>query len=193
MQGLNEKQVLREKNLAGKIDRAIFPALQGGPHQHSIAGKAIAFNEAMQPEFTNYVHQVVRNAKILAETLMENAINLVTNGTDNHLLLIDLIKTEGINQIGLGKSVAISLENAGIVANANTVPFDPSTPFKPSGIRLGTPALTTQGMKESEMKEIGFLMAKVIKNYDNPEIIAKVRKNVKELCNKFPLYPTIGD
>jgi glycine hydroxymethyltransferase len=188
LEGLDEKQSLKEKNLARKIDTAIFPALQGGPHQHSIAGKAISFYEALQPEFSDYAHQVIKNAKVLAETLMENGINLVSGGTDNHLILIDLINSDCLAKPGLGKQVAVSLEKAGIVANANSIPYDPSTPFKPSGIRLGTPALTTQGMRESEMKLIGYLIAKVIKNHDNQEVIEKIRGEVKELCDKFPLY-----
>jgi glycine hydroxymethyltransferase len=191
--GLNEKQILKSKDLARKIDGAVFPALQGGPHQHSIAGKAIAFHEAMQPEFTAYSKQVVTNAKILAETLMENGINLVSGGTDNHLILIDLIKSNGIGKAGFGKAVAVSLEKAGIVANANTIPYDPSTPFKPSGLRLGTPALTTQGMKESEMKEVGVLISKVIKNYDHDLIINSIKEQVEDLCQRFPLYPEYND
>jgi len=186
--GLDEQESRKARDLAGKIDRAVFPALQGGPHLHSIAAKAIAFQEALQPEFSGYAQQIVKNARVLAETLLSHDINLVTGGTDNHLLLIDLIKTSAVGKIGSGKEVAVSLEKAGIVANANSIPYDSSTPFRPSGLRLGTPALTTQGMKESEMKEIGELLAKVIKNHQNEELLRSVRLRVLDLCRKFPLY-----
>ena len=181
---LEEKEAEKEKGLANKIDRAVFPGLQGGPHDHVIAGKAIAFREAMQPEFQAYSHQIVKNAKALANTLMENNIKLVTNGTDNHLILIDL-RPFGI---GLGKPIAKSLEKAGICANCNTVPYDPSTPFKPSGIRIGTPILTTRGMKEQEMQLVGDWMAKVIKNPDDKDLQNKIKLQVKELCAEFPFY-----
>jgi glycine hydroxymethyltransferase len=180
--GLDEKKAKRAKNLAGKIDRAVFPGLQGGPHENVIAGKAICFAEAMEEDFQKYAKQIIDNARILAETLMKEGIKLVTNGTDNHLLLLDL-RPFGI---GLGRDVALALEHAGIVANANTVPYDPSTPFKPSGIRIGTPALTTRGMKELEMLDIGKWIAKVIKNYQNKTIIEKVKLDVEELCKRFP-------
>ena len=187
--GLDEEKALKAKDLATKIDREVFPGYQGGPHMHSIAGKAIAFYEAMQPDFNDYAQQIVKNAKTLADTLISNGINLVTGGTDNHLMLIDLIKTPAVGQIGLGKPLAAALEKAGIVLNANTIPFDPSTPFRPSGLRLGTPALTTQGMKENEMKEIGELISTVIKNYTNQEILTSVRLQVLDLCQRFPIYP----
>lgn len=173
-----------ENNLAQKIDKAVFPGLQGGPHEHIIAGKAIAFNEALQPDFKNYSEQIVRNAKALANSLMENDIKLVTNGTDNHLILIDLRKFG----IGLGKPIAKSLENAGICTNCNTVPYDPSTPFKPSGIRIGTPILTTRGMKEHEMHQLGDWMAKVIKDPENKDLQNDVSNQVKSLCSEFPVY-----
>lgn len=191
-QKLRQQELIKAKDLAGKIDRAVFPMLQGGPHLHSIAAKAIAFKEAMQPEFVDYARQIVKNAKVLAETLMNHGINLVTGGTDNHLILIDLIKTKSVGKVGMGKPIAVALEQAGIVLNANTIPYDPSTPFRPSGLRLGTPALTTQGMKESEMKEIGELMAKVIADNQNNELILKVKIKVRDLCQRFPLYQNYG-
>lgn len=181
---MNEKEREKAKNLALKIDRAVFPGLQGGPHEHVIAGKAIAFKEAQTPQFSQYANQIVKNAKSLADSLMNNGIKLVTNGTDNHLILIDL-RPFGI---GLGREVAVSLENAGICANCNTVPYDPSTPFKPSGIRIGTPILTTRDMKEEEMKLIGEWISQVIKDKDNKELQEKIKKEVKELCDKFPVY-----
>ena len=184
----NKYQSETKKKLAKMIDSAIFPGLQGGPHEHTIAAKAIAFKEAMQPEFKRYARQIINNTKVLAETLIENNISLVSNGTDNHLIIIDLTKTSSINEIGKGKDIAICLEKAGIVTNANTIPFDPSTPFKPSGIRLGTPALTTRGMKEEEMKIIGDYIAQIIINHRNKELIENIKVKIKELCKKFSLY-----
>lgn len=182
--GLDEKQAKKARNLGLKIDRAVFPGLQGGPHDHITAAKAIAFKEALQPEFSMYANQIVRNAQALASSLMENGIKLVTNGTDNHLILMDL-RSFGI---GLGRPAAIALEEAGIVTNCNTVPFDPSTPFKPSGVRIGTPCLTTQGMKESEMQYIGTLISKVLMDMDNLSLKQKVKEEVKELCKQFEFY-----
>ena len=171
----------KAKNLAKKIDSAVFPGLQGGPHENVIAAKAVAFKEAMSEDFKQYAHQIVKNAKALAQSLMDNNIKLVTDGTDNHLILIDL-RPMGI---GLGKQAAIALEEAGFCTNCNTVPYDPSTPFKPSGVRLGTPILTTRGMKESEMKFIGESMAKVLKDMNNKELKQKLKAEVKELCDRF--------
>jgi glycine hydroxymethyltransferase len=184
VEGLDEKQAKREKNLALKIDRAVFPGLQGGPHINVIAAKAVAFKEAMTPEFKEYARQVVKNAKVLAETLLNNGIKLVTGGTDNHLILIDLTPIG----IGVGKQVAVALENAGIVTNMNTIPYDPSTPFKPSGLRIGTPLLTTRGMKEEEMKIIGEWISKIIRDYKNDTLQNKIKEEVKSLCEKFPFY-----
>jgi len=184
VEGLDEKQQKKERNLAGKIDRAVFPGLQGGPHNHITAAKAVAFKEALSDNFKAYAQQIVKNAKMLAETLMENGIKLVTNGTDNHLILIDL-RPMGV---GLGRQAAVALEEAGMCTNCNTVPYDPSTPFKPSGVRIGTPSITTQGMKESEMKQIGEWMAKVLKDRDNVELKAKIKEEVTALCKQFPIY-----
>jgi len=182
--GLDEKQQKKAKNLAGKIDRAVFPGLQGGPHNHVTAAKAVAFGEALTDEFKVYAQQVVRNAQTLAGSLMENGIKLVTDGTDNHLILIDL-RPMGV---ALGKQAAVALEEAGMCTNCNTVPYDPSTAFKPSGVRIGTPALTTQGMKESEMRQIGGWMAQVLKDGDNADLKAKIKEEVRELCSQFPIY-----
>lgn len=182
--GKKHAKTRKTKNLAEKIDQAVFPGLQGGPHNHITAAKAIAFKEAMSEEFKDYAFQIIRNAKALSGSLMENGIKLVTNGTDNHLMLIDL-RPFGI---GLGRNAAVALEQAGICTNCNTVPYDPSTPFKPSGIRIGTPCLTTQGMKESEMKIIGEWVAKVLKDRDNTELKERIRENVKDLCAQFPVY-----
>ena len=180
--------IMCKEKFASSIDKAVFPGLQGGPHEHIIAAKAITFYEAMKPDFKEYARRIVKNAKILAETLMNNNIKLVSNGTDNHLMIIDLIKTKAVGKASKGKDIAIALEEAGIVTNANTIPFDPSTPFKPSGIRLGTPMVTTRGMKEAEMKEIGEFIVKVINNPDNKNLKEKIKKDVLTLCKKFPIY-----
>ncbi len=179
---------IEKKNMAQLIDSAVFPGLQGGPHMHSIAAKAVALQEAIQPEFKEYARQIVNNAQILAETLMNQGIKVVSNGTDNHLILIDLIKTNSVAKPGAGKVIAAALEEAGIVTNANSIPFDPASPFKPSGIRLGTPALTTRGMKESEMKEIGIMIAEVIHNFEDLAVQKNINMKVLELCQKFPIY-----
>ena len=185
LRGPRSAIILCKEKFAKAIDKAVFPGLQGGPHQHVIAAKAVAFYEAMQPEFKEYAHQVVKNAKALASTLMENNVKLVSNGTDNHLILIDLIRTLG--QPALGKPVAVALEEASIVTNYNTIPFDPSTPFKPSGIRIGTPILTTRGMREPEMRLVGNWMAQIIHNHENSELKQKIKQEVIELCQNFPV------
>jgi glycine hydroxymethyltransferase len=169
---------------AKQIDKSVFPGAQGGPHENIIAAKAVAFKEAMTSEFQMYGHQIVKNARVLAETLINEGMKLVTNGTDNHLILIDLTSLG----IGIAKEVAVALEEAGIVCNANTIPFDPSTPFKPSGLRIGTPMVTTRGMKEKEMQMIGKWISEVINDHNNISTILRVKKEVEELCEKFPVY-----
>jgi len=173
----------REK-YAKQIDRAVFPGMQGGPHENVIAGKAIAFKEAGSDEFKEYSEQVVKNSKTLAETLMDEGISLVTGGSDNHLILVDLQDLG----IGLGREIAIALEEAGICCNSNSVPYDKSGPFKPSGLRLGTPVLTTRGMKEKEMVMIGKWIADIIKTRDNIKLRGIIKEKVRELCNVFPVY-----
>ncbi len=175
-----------KKNLAQKIDSAVFPGLQGGPHDHVNAAKAVAFGEALKPDYTKYCQQIVKNAKALAEALMSNGLELVTGGTDNHLIVIKLVN-KGLT--GKGKEVQNALDEAGITVNKNTIPYEPATPFNPSGIRLGTPAVTTRGMKESEMKFVGECIARVIDDPTSKSVIEKVRKDILELCKKFPLYP----
>jgi len=178
--------IMCKEEHAKAVDKAVFPGLQGGPHEHIIAAKAVAFREDAQPDFKEYAKQIVKNAKVLAESLMNNGVSLVTDGTDNHLMLIDLTKK---NLTGKGKEVQNALDEAGLFTNKNTVPYDTASPFNPSGIRLGTPAITTRGFMESEMKFIGENIAKVIDNYENKKIIEKVKQEVKELCKQFPLYP----
>lgn len=188
LRGPRSAIILCKNELAKKIDLAVFPGIQGGPHEHTIAAKAIAFFEAMKPEFKNYASQVVKNSKTLAEVLMDNEIKLVSNGTDNHLILIDLINTKSVGKEGMGKECADALEESGIVTNANTIPFDPSTPFRPSGIRLGTPVLTTRGMGESEMKEIGEYIAKILNNLKDINLREKTKHEVLNLCRRFVFY-----
>jgi len=172
-----------KKNLAQKIDSAVFPGMQGGPLDHMIAAKAVAFGEALKPEFIDYQKQIIRNAKALAETLMENGIRLVSGGTDNHLLLVDLTNLEVT-----GKEAQVALDMARIHTNKNMIPFDPRTPFNPSGIRLGTPALTSRGMKENEMKIIGKWIAGILKDTGNEELIGKVKNGVLEMTERFLIY-----
>jgi len=173
-----------KKTLAQKIDSAVFPGLQGGPHDHVNAAKAVAFKEALQPDYKEYCKQIVKNAKALASSLMNNGLELVTNGTDNHLMVIKLVN-KGLT--GKGKEVQNALGEAEIYVN--NIPYEPGSPFNPSGIRLGTPAITTRGMKESEMKVIGECIAKVIDNYEDKSVIEKAKKDILELCKEFPLYP----
>ncbi len=175
--------------LARLIDSAVFPGLQGGPHDHTTAAKAVAFREALKPEFKEYAKQIVKNAKVLADELMALDIKLVTNGTDNHLILIDL-RPEDL--IGKGGLIQNALDEAGITLNKNTVPYEPSSPFNPSGLRLGTPAITSRGMKESEMKVIAEGLAKVIKSKGDSAVSAKIKQEILELTKQFPLYPGLS-
>ncbi|MBW2971710.1 serine hydroxymethyltransferase [Candidatus Woesearchaeota archaeon] len=172
-----------KKDLARKIDSAVFPGMQGGPLDHVIAAKAVAFGEALKPDFEAYQRQVLKNAKVLSETLMDCGISLVSGGTDNHLMLIDLTKT------GLGgKEVEKALDEVFIFTNKNMIPFDARSPFNPSGIRLGTPALTTRGMKESEMRMIGLFISQIIKKPGDAYLKSKIRAEVLDLCRNFPIY-----
>jgi len=175
--------------LARLIDSAVFPGLQGGPHDHATAAKAVAFAEAMKPEFKDYAKQIVKNAKVLADELMSLGIKLVTNGTDNHLILIDL-RPEDLT--GKGGPMQTALDEAGITLNKNTVPYEPSSPFHPSGLRLGTPAITSRGMKESEMKVIAEGLAKVIKAKGDSKVNEAVKQDILELTKQFPLYPGLS-
>ena len=177
-----------KKNLAGLIDSAVFPGLQGGPHDHVIAAKAVAFKEAMQPEFKGYAKQIVKNAKAMADELMSLGVKLVTDGTDNHLMLIDL-RESGL--MGKGKQTQNALDRAGITVNKNSVPFDTASPFNPSGLRLGTPAVTTRGMKESEMQVISQCIALVLKDYKDKAVQAKVKDDIAELVSGHPIYPDL--
>jgi glycine hydroxymethyltransferase len=185
LRGPRSAIIMCKEEYAKAIDKAVFPGLQGGPHEHIIAAKAVAFREAMMPEFKEYAKQIIVNAKVLSDVLMKEKIALSSGGTDTHLILIDLIKTPFIKEMGLGKKYAVALEKVGIITNCNTVPFDPSTPFKPSGIRLGTPTLTTRGFKEKEMEKVGEWIVSVLKNPDDEKILEKIKLEVKELCLNF--------
>jgi glycine hydroxymethyltransferase len=169
------------------IDKAVFPGMQGGPLEHAIAAKAVCFHEALQPSFSQYAHQIVKNARAMADELMAQGMVLVSGGTDTHLLLIDL-RNMGIT----GKEAQLALDEAGITCNKNTVPYDTQSPFVTSGIRLGTPALTTRGMKEGEMKEIARMIKRVASAHGDSALKQKVRQEVLALTSKFPLYPELG-
>lgn len=165
------------------INSKIFPGIQGGPLEHVIAGKAVAFGEALKPDFKKYIDNVVSNAKVLAEELMSQGFKLVTGGTDNHLMLIDLSDREIT-----GKLAETSLDEAGITVNKNTVPNEKRSPFVTSGIRVGTPALTTRGMGATEMKQIGKWIAQVLNNPEDAALKSRVKNDVKEMCGKYPIY-----
>jgi glycine hydroxymethyltransferase len=169
--------IFYKKEFSQAIDRAVFPGIQGGPHNNITFAKLVCFEEAKKPAFKKYQKQIIKNAKILAEELKKYNFNLISGGTDNHLILIDLS-----NKMISGKEAEIRLEKAGIIANRNTIPNDPRSPFDPSGIRLGTPAMTTRGMKEKEMKKIAEWIFRVI---NNGKEILKVKKEVKNLARKF--------
>ncbi|MFQ6031347.1 MAG: serine hydroxymethyltransferase [Candidatus Zixiibacteriota bacterium] len=183
LRGPRGGMIMCKKKYAKELDREVMPGIQGGPLMHIIAAKAVAFKEAMEPSFKEYQHQIVKNAKALANQMVNLGYHVVSGGTDTHLMLISFIERNLT-----GKVVEESLEKAGITVNKNTVPFDPQKPFITSGIRMGTPALTTRGMKETEMKKIASLIHEVISNLGNEEVYAKVKKEVLELCQRFPLY-----
>jgi serine hydroxymethyltransferase (EC 2.1.2.1) len=178
--------ILCKAEFAKDIDKAVFPGTQGGPLMHVIAAKAVAFKEAMSEDFKAYARQVVQNARALAEELQKEGFKVVSGGTDSHIVLLDLRNT-GLT----GKQVEDALGRANITVNKNAVPFDPLPPTKTSGIRLGTPALTTRGMKEDEMRLIARLISQVIKNIEDRHTIEKVKEQVLELCEQFPLYPEL--
>jgi glycine hydroxymethyltransferase len=173
--------ILCEEKYAKEIDKAVFPGLQGGPHNSNIAALAVAAHEAAQPEFEAYAAQVVKNAKAMGEALLSRGVALVTGGTDTHLLLCDLT-SKNVS----GKIAAVALEKAGIVCNYNSVPFDPRKPFDPSGIRLGTPAVTSRGMKEDEARRIAHWIADVVENAGDEKVLARVRGEVEAMTAQFP-------
>jgi len=182
LRGARGGMLLCKSEYAGAVDRAVFPGLQGGPHMHTIAAIAVALAEADTPEFIAYAKQVVKNAKALAEKLLEHGFDLVTGGTDNHLILIDL-RNRGVP----GKKLAKALDRARIVTNYNTIPNDPAPPANPSGLRIGTPAMTTRGMKEEQARQIATLISKVVENVDNESVIEEVGKEALLLSSQFPV------
>jgi glycine hydroxymethyltransferase len=183
LRGPRAGMIMCKEEYAKDLDRVVFPGIQGGPLMHVIAAKAVCLAEALKPEFKEYQKQIVANAARLASRLAENGLRIVSGGTDTHLMLVDLRPFQLT-----GKVAEKRLEEAGITVNKNTIPFDPEKPFVTSGIRIGTPALTTRGMKEPEMEAIGGMIARVLKDIENDVVVAEVREEVRELCERFPLY-----
>jgi glycine hydroxymethyltransferase len=183
LRGPRAGMILSKAEFAAAIDKVVFPGMQGGPLMHIIAAKAICFQEAMQPEFREYAKQVVANAKVLAETLAAEGFRIISGGTDTHVMLVDVF-SKGM----LGSEAEKALGEAGITVNKNAIPFDVNPPLKPSGIRIGTPALTTRGMKEAEMQQVGRWIAEALLHRNDAAVLTRVRKDVLELCEAFPLY-----
>ncbi len=181
--------ILSREEFGAAIDKAMFPGIQGGPLEHAIAAKAVAFREAATPEFRDYAAAIVANAASLAEALAGQGFRLVSGGTDNHLLLVDL---GGFDAELTGKEAQAVLDTAGISLNKNTIPDDPRSPFVTSGVRIGTPAVTTQGMGPAEMVTIGDLIARALRGRDDAEEVAAVKKEAESLCSHFPPYPGLG-
>jgi len=186
LRGPRGGMILCKEEFAKDLDRSVFPGVQGGPLVHIIAAKAVSFNEALHDDFKTYQQQIVKNAQALATTLSDAGLRLVSGGTDNHLLLVDVfLDGKGIT----GKDAEKALDGVQITVNKNTIPFDTNKPFVASGIRLGTPALTTRGMKEAEMRQIGEMIAAVIREPASDEVKSRVRREVAELTARFPMYP----
>ena len=184
LRGPRAGMILCKQDYAAAIDKVVFPGMQGGPLVHIIAAKAVCFREAMQPDFRDYARQVVSNAKVLADTLAAEGFRIISGGTDTHLMLVDVF-SKGM----LGSEAEKALDRAGITVNKNAIPFDTNPPMKPSGIRIGTPALTTRGMKEADMRQVGRWISEVLHHRTDEAVLAKIRKQVLELADTFPLYP----
>jgi glycine hydroxymethyltransferase len=184
LRGPRAGMILCKQDFAAAIDKVVFPGMQGGPLVHIIAAKAVCFREAMQPGFRDYARQVVANAKVLADTLAAEGFRVISGGTDTHLMLVDVF-SKGM----LGSEAEKALDQAGITVNKNAIPFDVNPPMKPSGIRIGTPALTTRGMKEGEMRHVGRWISEALHQRTDVATIGKIRKQVLELADTFPLYP----
>src|SRR2546421_2689452 len=183
LRGPRAGMILSKQEFAAAIDKVVFPGMQGGPLVHIIAAKAVCFLEAMQPEFHDYARQIVANAKVLAETLAGEGFRIISGGTDTHLMLVDVF-SKGM----LGSEAEKALGEAGITVNKNAIPFDTNPPMKPSGIRIGTPALTTRGMKEREMRRVGKWIAEALNNRNDASTLSRIRREVLELADAFPLY-----
>ena len=186
LRGPRGGMILCKEEYAKAIDKAVFPGIQGGPLMHVIAAKAVALGEALQPEFKVYAEQVIKNAKVLATELIAKGLTIVSGGTDTHVMLVD-VRNTGLT----GKEAEHLLDEIGITANKNTIPFDPASPFVTSGVRLGTPALTTRGLKEDDMKEIADIIATVLQNPEDAAKHQDAAKRVAALCEKYPLYPNL--
>ena len=186
LRGPRGGMILCKEEYAKAIDKAVFPGIQGGPLMHVIAAKAVALGEALQPEFKVYAEQVIKNAKVLAAELIAKGLTIVSGGTDTHVMLVD-VRNTGLT----GKEAEHLLDEIGITANKNTIPFDPASPFVTSGVRLGTPALTTRGLKEDDMKEIADIIATVLQNPEDTAKHQDAAKRVAALCEKHPLYPNL--
>src|SRR5512142_1745110 len=184
LRGPRSGMILSKAEFAQAIDKVVFPGMQGGPLVHIMAAKAVCFQEAMQPEFREYARQVVANAKVLAQTLADEGFRIISGGTDTHLMLVDVF-AKGM----LGSEAEKALGEAGITVNKNAIPFDTNPPMKPSGIRIGTPALTTRGMKETEMKQVGRWIVEALEHRTDAAVLSRIRKQVLELAEAFPLYP----
>src|SRR6202453_4706467 len=183
LRGPRAGMILSKQDYAAAIDKVVFPGMQGGPLVHIIAAKAVCFREAMQPDFRDYARQVVANAKVLADTLAAEGFRIISGGTDTHLMLVDVF-SKGM----LGNEAEKALGEAGITVNKNAIPFDANPPMKPSGIRIGSPALTTRGMKETEMRQVGRWIADALLQRNEGAVLARIRKEVLGLCEAFPLY-----
>jgi len=183
LRGPRAGMILSKQEFAAAIDKVVFPGMQGGPLVHIIAAKAVCFREAMQPEFRDYARQIVANAKVLAETLAAEGFRIISGGTDTHLMLVDVF-SKGM----FGSEAEQALGEAGITVNKNAIPFDTNPPMKPSGIRIGTPALTTRGMKEAEMRQIGHWIAETLNSRTDASVLGKIRRQVLQLAEAFPLY-----
>ena len=184
LRGPRAGMILARQEFAAAIDKVTFPGMQGGPLVHIIAAKAVCFKEAMEPSFKTYAAQVVANAKALAKSLADGGFRIISGGTDTHLMLIDVF-TAGM----LGSEAEKALGEAGITVNKNAIPFDTNPPMKPSGIRIGSPALTTRGMGEPEMRQVGIWIAESLRHRSEPDFLARVKRQVQELCDAYPLYP----
>jgi len=183
LRGLRAGLILCKAEHAAAIDKVVFPGMQGGPLVHIIAAKAVCFREAMQPGFKDYARQIVANAAVLAQTLVEEGYHIVSGGTDTHLMLVNVF-AKGM----LGSEAENALHEAGITVNKNAIPFDTNPPMKPSGIRIGTPALTTRGMKENEMRQVGKWISEALHNRTDKNVLTRIRGEVLELAEAFPLY-----
>jgi glycine hydroxymethyltransferase len=184
LRGPRAGMILCKQEFAAAVDKVVFPGMQGGPLVHIIAAKAVCFREAMQADFRDYARQVVANAKVLAETLAAEGFRIISGGTDTHLMLVDVF-AKGM----LGSEAEKALDQAGITVNKNAIPFDTNPPMKPSGIRIGTPALTTRGMKEADMRRVGRWISEALHHRTDAAVLEKIRKQVLELADTFPLYP----